>query len=145
MVTVSFVSSLMSPAERKSGVLGLFRPRMRSHSGENADNCRRSSVGSIAPHGRVTEEKHHHVPLKTRLTVSKALGNHSTPGSPAASVGAASAASKEEEQTLFYCCSNKEVEEDRMAEFKSIFVGGHPLWYFRYVQSLSSLLPEMLS
>jgi hypothetical protein len=42
-----------------------------------------------------------------------------------------SAAESEKAGGFFDCCHEKELEEDRMAEFKSIFIGGHPLWYFR--------------
>jgi hypothetical protein len=123
---------IVSPAVLKKGGLGLFRGRSPSISGDTGA-AGAEKRQSIAPHGRVTEEKHHHVPLKTRLTVAKVLGaGSSAPGSPSAGSHAGTEASAAEEKGLYYCCCGKDEEEDRMAEFKNIFVGGHPLWYFRY-------------
>jgi hypothetical protein len=116
----------------KKGGLGLFRGRSPSISGDSAAPGTEKRQ-SFAAHGRVTEEKHHHVPLKSRLTVAKALGGgNSAPGSPSAGSHAGTEATAAEEKGLYYCCCGKDEEEDRMAEFKNIFVGGHPLWYFRY-------------
>jgi hypothetical protein len=122
---------VVHPVVLKKGGLGLFRGRSPSISGDTAAPGAEKHP-SFAAHGRVTEEKHHHVPLKSRLTVAKALGGGSAPGSPSAGSHAGTEATAAEEKGLYYCCCGKDEEEDRMAEFKNIFVGGHPLWYFRY-------------
>jgi hypothetical protein len=124
-------------AERKRNVLGIFSSgnKERTMSGDAHTGAGAHAAAGAAGehHGRVTEEKKHYVPLKHRLTVSKALpnGGNGAPGSPSGSASIASAAESEKGGGFFDCCHEKELEEDRMAEFKTIFIGGHPLWYFR--------------
>jgi hypothetical protein len=94
-------------------------------------------------HGKVTEEKKEYVFLKHRLNVAKAkaeLQRTQDPTLTSSEDRAPRSTSTEKKSATsslasFVCgClyHRKEVEEDREAEFKTIFIGHHPLWYFRY-------------
>ena len=130
--------SLSNPADRRQNMLGIFNSptgKRRSVSNDaqegGGNDALRRSGSFVQGHGRVTEEKKVYVPLKHRLTVSKVLPSSAQHGS-ALDVESAAAHESAHSSGLLDCCHPKELEEEHSCEFKSIFVGGHPLWYFRY-------------
>jgi len=124
--------------ERRKNPLGIFSSSSPSRNrSSSADPSATAEAGqhraSQSDFHRVTEEKRVHVPLKHRLTVSKSMPEAVSP-ERRPSIASDQEVAHREEMTIFNCCSNKEVEEDHDAEFKNIFIGGHPLWYFRAVE-----------